>query len=349
MTPEHQDQPGMNALSPALELFSGECLMGTPRFCCSTRRNVASGGFRLSRSFHPGWRQEGRVSAGFTLVELLVVIAIIALLAAVLLPALSKAKEQAKRITCVNNVKQMQTMWLFYANDNQDRLVPNGADAGMQDGNPFLGGYHAWVIGAMLYTPNSTSSTNTSYLVDRRCAFFGSYNTAPAIYKCPDDLATVRFDVAASGSSAARSVMLPRVRSYSLNAWLGWEHIRAYSIIGRLSEISDRRAKNYKGVSPSKQLVFLDEHPDTIQEVPFMCPYSDGWSALPAPYHNQGTSISFVDGHVEVHRWLDKTTLVPITGSWVGQQPFIATTPDLSWFSTHTVGPAGQEFLPNTP
>ena len=283
---------------------------------------------------------DGGKAWAFTLVELLVVIAIIGILAAMVLPALSQAMEQARRIQCVNNVKQMQTMWHLYATDNMDRLVPNGPDAGMTDGTALPDEIpQCWVMGAMFYTPNSTSSTNTLYLADRKYALFGAYNRAPAIYKCPDDPTKVRFDTANSDASAARSVNLPRVRSYGLNSCLGWERNPRLTLEGHLTGISEIRGAHHTGVRPSEQSVFLDVHPDSIQEAPFLAPTSTTWWALPASYHNRSSCISFADGHVDVHRWVDQTTIPPITGTWILQGPTVPYTRDLSWFYSHTMQP----------
>lgn len=226
------------------------------------------------------------VQHGFTLIELLVVIAIIAILASMLLPALSKAKEKGKQTFCLGNLRQLQLCWLLYAGDHQEKLVPNEENVGPTA--------QTWIQGYMV--ANNVDSTNT-ILIQRGLLY--EYNKNTDIYHCPSDLSYSTF--------AGKRYL--RVRSYSINCYMNGADIgleygnyQGYHVNHKTSEINWPK--------PARAFVFLDEHEVSIDDGHFgFLPEGDKWMNLPAMWHNQGCDFSFADGHVESMRWRDARTL----------------------------------------
>lgn len=243
--------------------------------------------------------------SGFTLIELLVVIAIVAILASLLLPALAKAKAKAQGVGCLNNTKQLSQAWFQYADDNADRFVNNhGIDETRVRRQNWVNNVEDWTA--------SEENTNLVYLTGAKLSSYLAQSTP--VFKCPSDKS-----VALSG---------PRIRSMSMNSLVGDPGVLT-------NQFNPDFVQFYKAAevpNPANIFVFLDEHPDTINDGFFMNRLNDyQWGNLPASYHNGATSLSFVDGHVESHRWaVADTDRPPVQGAAKG--PINAVPPtDFQW------------------
>lgn len=260
---------------------------------------------------------------GFTLVEVLVVIVLIGLLAALLLPALSTARQKAQGTYCMNNSRQLALAWLMYADDHSGVLVANrhGTEfraAGQNDN--WVSGWMDWGFGS--------DNTNTALLTDPAHAKLAPYTRqSAALYKCPAD----QFQSVLSPG--------PRVRSLAMNAALGEGNKTGFGgwsppffYVRKLSELTRP--------SPTRTWLFVDEHPDSINDgCFFLNPQAVGpearWKDLPASYHNGAAGFAFADGHAEIKRWTEAATRRPVT---IGDFPGLACpdSPDYAWMAERT-------------
>jgi prepilin-type processing-associated H-X9-DG protein len=218
---------------------------------------------------------------------LLVVIAIIAILAAMLLPALSKAKTKGQGIACVNNLKQLQVCWLMYAMDFNDNLVYNNSNGA---GEP-----PGWVSG---WLKTLTDATNVNLLMSPNGKLW-DYNKSLGIYKCPADRSTVTIG----------NQVLPRVRSVSMNGNMNGNSW--YTAIIDPNYYTYRKFAQILRPPPVQAFVFLDEHPEEIDDGYFLVVVDQHWvwGNIPASYHNGAGGLSFADGHAEIKKWRDRDTL----------------------------------------
>lgn len=239
-------------------------------------------------------RENRNERIGFTLIELLVVIAIIAILAAMLLPALSKAKQRAQGISCVNGGKQFVTAWIMFADDNQDYLVSNSGNP--VPGSSFQATNISWCAGDM---QNSVDATNVDLVKN---ALLFPYTKSVGLYKCPGNT----------------QIML---RGVSINWFMGWPNANpgwsSWSIYKKLTSVKH----------PTSRFVTIDEYEVTINDACFRVDAGNvgklnDWPAL---YHGNASGMSFADGHAELHKWkaLGKPTVGynPVAGVTLGGPP----------------------------
>ncbi len=245
-------------------------------------------------------------ASAFTLIELLVVIAIIAILAAMLLPALSRAKDKANGILCLSNTKQLQLAWQMYTDDSNGALVANrGKDEIVFGLNP-----DSWVLGIMTY--NTPDATNTTLMLN---GLMGPYTAKnPGIYRCPADRS-----VATIGG-----VTLPRARSMTMNGRLG-----ANNTVKKITDLSN----NQLSPNPSMMFTFMDEHPDSLNDAQFYKNTGYSWTDFPAWYHGGACGFSFADGHSEIRKWLEASTRVPVTGGGKPGQLNVPASRDIDWIN----------------
>jgi len=269
-------------------------------------------------------KRSPRTRCGFTLIELLVVIAIIAILAALLLPALNKGKAKAQGIYCMNNHRHLMLAWQMYAEDNREGLIYastgtwySGPPGG--SGNPWDDS--AWSGAHMDFDPSNRANYDPTYDMMKRPLW--PYTKSVPIYKCPSDRSTIT----PPGGSA-----IPRILTMSMNLYMGgfapvppvdtppdgtdghWPFAARYKIYTKMSKLD----------APSKLFVFLDMREDVINWSNFMT-IMDGYSPpnpsiyklsdLPGYYHHYACGFSFADGHCEIHRWRNQKTM-PAPGSF---------------------------------
>lgn len=247
----------------------------------------------------------------FTLVELLVVIAVIAIMAALLLPALARAKSKARTVICMNNKHQLALALRLYADDFRGYLPINDGDYGS---SPTLSAN--WVFGWMRWDLDSLS-TNSAVMLDPILSSLAPHTRSARIYKCPEDNYLSPVQRAAGWTE--------RVRSVSMNQYVGnKQSVEQQNLLASpFPWFVYTRIDEARKLSPAQLWVFIDESADTIVLDVFGTPTSvdhsqnplvsaRGWLSMPSSLHASGCVLSFMDGHAEYKRWLDPVTKQPI-------------------------------------
>ena len=272
----------------------------------------------------------------FTLIELLVVVAIIAIIASLVLPALARAKARAHSSFCLNNTRQLGLAWSIYADEHNGLLTYNlGRSSRIPTAVPAIAGgpqmSDNWVNNVLDWETNNTDNTNWDAVIETG---LGPYTSkSAAVYRCPSDNVL---------SDLQRSLGWPaRVRSYSMNAMVGDAGSFSQTGVNVNNTNYTQFFRTFSIPRPSDIFVFLDEHPDSIDDGYFLNSDNDDWTPkwtdLPASYHDGGANFSFADGHSEYHRWRNASTKQPAVAYGINPSVRTAITDgsqDFSWVLT---------------
>lgn len=213
----------------------------------------------------------------FTLIELLVVIAVIAILMAILMPALNRAREQGKRAVCQNNVKQFGLSWVLYADDN-DQMLVNSCTIPATEGHGDKTKEPCW-----MYFGGDAWTTQQRIDGLREGAMWPYVNQLK-IYKCPTGL---RGEENTYAIVDAMNGAVSPMRTYSGKLWI---------------------KKKTQIKRPGERVVYVDEGKTSVQSWTIFYDQESWWDDPPVR-HGAGTNFNFADGHSEYWKWDDPRTL----------------------------------------
>lgn len=261
--------------------------------------------------------------AAFTLLELLVVVAIVGILAALLIPAVARAKNSGQVVSCLNNLRQLQLAWTMYADDHDGRLVRNDYTIGSP--HPSRA---SWVQGRLDYSPTNPANTNSEVLLDDRLSLFAPYLRVASVYRCPSDRSAVRVN----------GELRSRVRSYGMNWSLSSERTIEIEVIKRFADI--------QRPAPAQMFVFIDQHPDFISDIHFHMSLASGGQAffqdVPSASHNGSGTLTYADGHAERRKWVDQRTKPEVKYRSAQQMAMMSpNNEDIAWLQARYATPIG--------
>jgi hypothetical protein len=265
-------------------------------------------------------------ASGFTRTELLVALATLALLAAATRPVWGNGG-LSKSLLCLDNLRRLQAAWLLYTSENAG-VLPGNYHGGFVPGaeapeRPWATGWLDW--------QTRPDNTNTTYLTEPRYASLAVYlNRDVTVYKCPADeyLSPTQL---AQGWAA-------RVRTYSMNCFMGQGNQTSGPL--NFSYTIFRKLADFRKLSPQQALVFLEEHPDSVNDPLFWAPNSNqSWPDVPGALHEGATWLTFADGHVEARRWTDPKLLQPVKYQYNNNLTVTPNHPDLVWLLAHASEP----------
>lgn len=256
------------------------------------------------------------------------VVTVLGMLAAVLLPALTRAKARAQGVYCVNNLRQITLAWGLYAADNGGALAPNEESQAAADG-PRPG----WVKGNLDYA-GSPDDTNLDFLLNPQDALLGGYLAAALVFKCPAD------DSLSFGQAG-----LPRVRSFSMNEAIGPNGSGSAAGQGGWLPPATYRTYQKEGdltaPGPADLWLLIEENPDSLNDGGFALVMPPSvlqtlWYDTPSSRHENTCPISFADGHAELHAWLEPQRIPRVTYQTLAKPVHELGDPDILWLARHT-------------